>query len=63
MSEKNREQNGNQPQRPTDRQTDIGNGSKPPPKTSAPKPEPSYGIIDEGSFWSPLKRSGGAVKS
>jgi hypothetical protein len=57
MSEKNRKQNGNQSQRPTNQQTDSGNGSKPPPKTAAPKPEPSYGIIDEGSFWSPLKRS------
>ena len=63
MSEKNRNQNGNQVQRPTDKQTNISNGSKPPPKTAAPKPEPSYGIIDEGSFWSPLKRSEKAVNS
>lgn len=63
MSEKNKSQHGNQPQRPTDKQTNIDNGSKPPSQTAAPKPEPSYGIIDEGSFWSPLKRSEKAVTS
>lgn len=63
MSEKNRDQNGNQPQGPNDKQTNIGNGSQPPPKSAVPKPEPSYGIIDEGSFWSPLKRSAKAVNS
>lgn len=63
MAEKNRNQNGNQVTRPTGKQTNIGNGSKPPPKTAAPKPEPSYGIIDEGSFWSPFKRSEKVVNS
>lgn len=63
MSEKNRDQNGNQPQPQTDKQTNIGNGSKLHSQTTAPKPEPSYGIIDEGRFWSPLKRSEKAVSS
>lgn len=63
MSEKNRGQDGNQPQRLTDKQSNIGNGSKLPPKAAAPKPEPSYGIIDEGSFWSPLNRSEKAANS
>ena len=63
MSEKSRSQDGNQPQRPTDQQAAIDNGSKPSPKATAPKPEPSYGIIDEGSFWSPLRRSEKAVNS
>ncbi|MCY3976619.1 MAG: hypothetical protein OXG23_00845 [Chloroflexi bacterium] len=62
MAEENITQEATQIQRTANKQNSSGNESKP-PKTAAPKPEPSYGIIDEGRFWSPLKRSEKAVNS
>lgn len=55
MSEENQNQNGNLPQQPAEKQTNIDRDSKQ-PESTLPKPEPSFGIIDEGRIWSPLKR-------
>lgn len=56
MSEKSRNQNGNQPQRPADKHTNTGSESGQ-SKSAVPKPQPSFGIIDEGRFWSLPKRT------
>ena len=54
MTKKN--QNGNLPQQPTEKQTNIDRDSKQ-PESALPKPEPSFGIIDEGRIWSlPIRR-------
>lgn len=60
MTEEKQSGNGNQPHQSTDRPTDTGNSCEE-PNHAPPKPEPSYGIIDEGSFWPPLKRAEKAV--
>lgn len=62
MAEENITQKATQVQRTANTQNSSGNVSKP-PKSASPKPEPSYGIIDEGRFWSPLKRFEKAVNS
>ncbi|MCY3915184.1 MAG: hypothetical protein OXG49_04140 [Chloroflexi bacterium] len=62
MSEEN--QSENQSQASSENQTGA-NIENTPPKLQAvepqPKPEPSFGIIDEGSFWPPFKRSQKAI--
>lgn len=49
MPKKNHDEN--LPLRPAEKQTDIDRDSKQPDST-LPKPEPSFGVIDEGRIWS-----------
>ena len=60
MPEDNQNQSENQPQDSSDNHSGANIENTPPTIQAVepkPKPEPSYGIIDEGRFWSLLKRS------
>jgi len=56
VSDKSKQPNDSSPSTPADNGNNTGN---PPtlsePVTSTPKPEPSFGIIDEGSRFSKLQ--------
>lgn len=49
MSEENR--NGKHSNQPADKQHRVDQES-PQPEATLPKPEPSFGILDEGRIWS-----------
>lgn len=57
MSKKDKTRNGNQTKPSADNQKVTDNGRNKPSKPAAPKPKPSYGIIDEGNFWPSFKKS------
>ena len=66
MSEDDQNHSGNQSQASSDDQASA-NIENTPPKLQAveltpkPRPEPSFGIIDEGRFWSLPKRTQKAI--